>query len=149
MPSRFRLSSIFTSCRSSMLHEWTLKPPFRCSATSRRRNSTSAAVGALRGFTKHSYRTKDVMQKSQRAPLAAEYRRVEDKRFHTEQVSATLPKWNFDGSMAMKAPSIKTRELGEFSATAQQCFGKPPNADDGLTISIETEGHIVVGQTAL
>ena len=58
------------------------------------------------------------MQNSQRASFEAACSRADDSTFHTEQVSATLTKWNFDGSMAMERPAVEAREFDEFAVAA-------------------------------
>ena len=59
------------------------------------------------------------MQKSQRASRAALNNILEDSTFHTEQVSATLTGWNFDGSIAMKRPAVQVREARQFGLAAK------------------------------
>lgn len=62
LPRRFRRSSSSTACRSSIEQACAWNAPRLCSTFNRFTNVLSAALGAVRGLTKHSYRTNSVIQ---------------------------------------------------------------------------------------
>ena len=76
--------------------------------------------------------------------MAAEYSVGDDSTFHTEQVSATLTRWNFDGSMAMERLAVQRGKFGKLGVAAQQGLCQPSDADDACAEAFEAKANVVL-----